>query len=105
MPKGSNKFYAKDRIAVAKNVSKVIDPKKAYIGDFVSDAQRWVFDNKISPGEPKGDNVVYIAPGKDGTFARIYYDGHAEPIDEETYKEESIYNFLPNRFKTYRPGG
>ena len=104
MPKGSNKFYAKDKLAVAKRAMEVLDPKTVYVGDYVADAQRFVFDNDIMPADnPEGEAVVHIAGGD--KFARIYYDGRTEPISHETYVEESIYNFLPDRFKTYKPFG
>ena len=106
MPKGSNKFYAKDKLAVAKKAMTMLDPKKVYVGDFVADAQRFVFDNNIMPSDvPEGAAVVHLAGGQEGKFARIYYDGRTEPISQEVYTEESIYNLLPDRFKTYKPGG
>ena len=106
MPKGSNKFYAKDKLAVAKRVMEVLDPKKVYVGDFVGDAQRFVIDKKIMPSEDvDGSSVVHVAGGQGNNFARVYYDGNIETIDEKTYVDESIYNFLPDRFKTYKPNG
>ena len=106
MPKGSNKFYAKDRIAVAERAMKVLDPRNVYVGDYVTDAQRFVYDKEIMPSDQvEGGAVVYIAGEQDDKFARIYYDGRTEPISREVYVEESIYNFLPDRFKTYRPNG
>ena len=106
MPKGSNKFYAKDKVAVARKVMGIIDPRKIYVGDYVTDAQRFVFDKEIMPSDqPEGSAVVHIAGGQDNKFARIYYDGRTESIGEEVYVDESIYNFLPDRFKTYKPRG
>lgn len=106
MPKGSNKFYAKDRIAVAKKVMGVVDPRQVYVGDYVADAQRFVFDKEIMPADqPEGGAVVYIAGAQDDKFKRIYYDGRTENISQEVYVDESIYNFLPDRFKTYKPNG
>jgi len=106
MPKESNSFYAKDKLAVAKRAMEVLDPRKVYVGDFVADAQRFVKDNNIMPADNiQGDSVVHIAGGQDGKFARIYYDGHTEPIGQDVYTSESIYNLLPDRFKTYKPNG
>ena len=106
MPQGSNKFYAKDKLAVAKRAMTILDPKKVYVGDFVADAQRFVQDNNIMPSEnAEGDAVVHITGGQSGTFASIYNDGRTEPISQETYVDESIYNLLPDRFKTYKPNG
>ena len=106
MPKGSNKFYAKDKIAIAKNLMETLDPGKFYIGEYIADAQRFVEEKGIMPGDQSdGGAVAHIAPGKNKQHSRIYYDGMAESIDEKTFVDESIYNFLPDRFKTYKPNG
>ena len=84
---------------------KVIDPGKNYIGDYVADAQQFVVANNIAPSDaPDGESVVHVAQGKGG-YARVYYDGKTEPINEEVFLQEVVYNFLPDRFKTYKPNG
>lgn len=105
MPKGSNKFYAKDKLAIAKQLMSTLDPTKVYIGDFVSDAQRFVQEKGIMPSDQiTGDAVAQVTADKN-SFSRVYNDGRVEPIDQQAYTEEVIYNFLPPRFKTYKPGG
>ena len=107
MPKGTNKFYARDKLEIAQRVSKLLGPeglKTQFIGDYVADAQQFVRDNNIMPSdEVNTGSVLHVAGGQGDEFARIYYDGKQEVIDRETYVKESMYNFLPARFKTYTP--
>ena len=106
MPKGSNKFYAKDKIDVARKIMEHAGPGKITVQEFVGDAQRFVIDKEIMPSdEPVNDAVGLISGAQDGKFARIYYDGRTEPIGQDVFVDESIYNVLPERFKTYKPNG
>lgn len=105
MPKGSNKFYAKDKLAVAKQLMSTVDPTKVYIGDFVADAQRFVQDKGIMPSEQLTGDAVAQVSSDGNNFMRVYHDGHTQSISQEVYVDESVYNFLPARFRTYKPGG
>jgi len=106
MPKGSNKFYAKDKIDVAQKIMELAGPGKVIVQEYIGDAQKFVIDKNIMPSdEPVGDAVGLISGAQDGKFARVYYDGKSEPIDQDTFIDESVYNVLPERFKTYKPNG
>jgi hypothetical protein len=84
----------------------ILDPKKVYIGDFVADAQRFVFEKNIMPSDQvEGSSVAYLEGAQEDKFIRVYNDGRIEPISREVFVDESIYNFLPARFKTYKPNG
>ena len=97
-------FSAKDKIAVAQKIAQAVDLSKEFLGDYVADAQRFVSERGLKPSDqPQGDQVQSLVSDKG--FSRVYYDGRVEPIERETFIDESIYNFLPDRFKTYKPGG
>jgi len=102
MPRGSNKFYTKDKVEVAQRAAEVLDPKKVSLVDFVMDAQRFVIENNIMPSdEVEADDIVRIA-AEGNKFSRIRADGGVENIDYKTYVRESVYNLLPQRFKKYK---
>lgn len=105
-PKRNNIFTVGDKLDVINKLKNVVDLSAVYIGDYLYDAQRFVLDKHIEPSDDMEPNaVVYIASGKQANHARVYYDGKTEPITEETYVAENIYNFLPDRFKQYKPNG
>jgi hypothetical protein len=106
MPQDSNKFYAKDKMDVARNMSQVLDMSKTFIMDYIGDAQRFVIEKNIMPSDQAdGGSVSQIVALKGDQFFRVYADGSTEPIKRDVYVDESIYNFLPDRFKTYKPNG
>ena len=71
MPRGSNKFYTKDKVEVAQRAAEVLDPKKVSLVDFVMDAQRFVIENNIMPSdEVEADDIVRIA-AEGNKFSRL----------------------------------
>jgi hypothetical protein len=90
---------------IAQRASQVVDLSQMYLGDVVADAHSFIKERNIMPSDQEEGDAVALVYADQHNYSRIYKDGRKEPISKETYVAESIYNFLPERFKTYRPNG
>lgn len=99
MPKNSNIFYPDDKLEIIRNlISAGINVRQTYLGDYINDAQAFVIENNIMPGSPSANNVSSVV-SSNNNYKRVYFDGGDEPISEDQYIYEVIYNYLPGRFK------
>jgi len=100
-----NDFYAKDKLAVTDKIrAGDFDLTKGFVGDMVNEAQAFVKAARIMPSETIVPEAVgKISYDKKNGFNRIYNNGRVEKIDEGTFMREVVYNYVPERFKTYNP--
>ena len=99
-----DRLYAREKMLVAAGiVASGLDLKTHYVGDFVDDAQMFITNNSLMSSEELIPGAVSKVTRKGDKYLRVYNDGREEDIPQEVYTNEVVYNYLPQRFKTYVP--
>ena len=102
MPK--DRLYAKEKILVAaKILAAGLDAKSIFVGDFVDDAQMFISQNNLDSSDELLPGAVSRVIHDGDKYLRVYNDGRQEAIPKDVYTNEVVYNYLPQRFKTYTP--
>lgn len=100
----NDRLYAREKILVAaKILAAGLDAKSNFVGDFVDDAQMFITQNNLGFSEEVLPGAVSRVIRDGDKYLRIYNDGRQEVISREVYVNEVVYNYLPQRFKTYIP--
>ena len=95
-----SKLTSKEKFVMAgKLMASGLDLRKNFLSEHISDAQKFIEENKLYESEDEG--MMGVIKKGDG-YVRVYSD-HEEEISKEAYINEVIYNYLPERFKTYKP--
>ena len=99
-----DRLYAREKMLVAAGIiASGLDLKTQYIGDFVDDAQMFISANKLTSSNDLVPGAVNKVVKDGNKYLRVYNDGRQEDIPREVYTNEVVYNYLPQRFKTYAP--
>ena len=99
-----DRLYAREKMLVAAGIiASGLDLKTQYIGDFVDDAQMFITANELTSSDEPVPGAVNKVVQSGNKYLRVYNDGRQEDIPREAYINEVVYNYLPQRFKTYVP--
>ena len=102
MPK--DRLYAREKMLVASKILAAgLDVKNNFIGDFVDDAQLFITQNSLDSSDDLLPGALNRVEQRGDKYLRVYNDGREERITKELYVNEVVYNYLPQRFKTYTP--
>lgn len=105
MPESTNDFYARDKLEVVSKLRKAgFDFTSGHVESSVQEVQDFVKRMNIYPSEtPDKLAVSRIENDSQNGFHRIYKDKVIEKIDQKTFMNEVLYNFVPERFRNYNP--
>lgn len=99
-----NVLSGKDKFDIVKKLrASGFDITQGFLQDYVYKVQELVYAKNISPAD-RPDNPVEKVVGQGNDFYRLYKNGRTEKINKDVYSMEAMYNFVPDRFRTYVPG-
>lgn len=99
-----DKLYAREKILVAARIMAAgLDMKSNFVGDYVDDAQLFITQNGLESSDTPLPEALNRVEQKGDKYLRVYNDGRQEGISRDQYVSEVVYNYLPQRFKTYTP--
>ncbi len=99
-----DRLYAREKMLVASKILAAgLDMKSNFVGDFVDDAQLFITQYNLDSSDELLPGALDRVEQRGDKYIRIYNDGREEDISKEVYVNEAVYNYLPQRFKTYTP--
>jgi hypothetical protein len=100
------KFSAEDQLEIIRNLKEAgVDIYREPLHEYVNKLNEFTYTMGVDPVEERDDGVVDSVEHDQQSqqFFRRYKNGTVEVIPPEVYQNEVMYNFLPLRFKSYKP--
>jgi len=100
------RFNAQDQLDVIASFSQVgLEMFRQPLPEYVQSVNNFVYDMGLEPTDkPDPESVGRIGFDQEtNAYYREYHGGRTEEIDKGTYQNELMYNYLPQRFRTYKP--
>jgi len=94
-------FRASDKLEILSNLrSQGVDITERLLAPLVAQVEGYAKQKRLTPSDEPVLSAVDMFVAGDKKFRALTNSGGSIEVSAETFRAESLYNFLPRRFKT-----